>query len=83
MKYTSSEYTSGEWKRCGTEVWAGSKRICFGRGSYDVADTEERNANLNLVAAAPAMYEALKELEGRMALPFRAIKALAKAEGKT
>ena len=55
-------HTPGEWKRRGTEVWAGHRRICFGKGSYDVKDAQERDANLALVAAAPAMLAALKRL---------------------
>lgn len=60
---------------------------------HDCPSEEEAEANANLIAAAPDMYEALKEffklLEGDKAPKWRAIafydiakKALAKAEGR-
>ena len=95
------EYTKGEWRaeqgRGGDfNVFAGDFRptvICNTRQDISKLDYDEMKANANLIAAAPDMYKALKELvgildteEGRQetdsytSQPAR--EALAKAEGK-
>lgn len=46
-----AEHTKEPWRRAGTEIWAGSTRICFGRGAYDPKDAATRNANLRRIVA--------------------------------
>lgn len=89
------KHSRGPWKRHDDETYT----EILDKEGWLVADVflepicKEGNANANLIAAAPDMYEALKELfkllEGDKAPKWRAIafydiakKALAKAEGK-
>jgi len=90
------EYTKGEWKRYGRHI-----HINTNNTSDEIAGVlcpgwmprEEAQANAHLIAAAPDMYEALKEItelapRAMLKLPYAiqaveiAEKALAKAEGK-
>lgn len=74
------EYTKGKWY---PTILDGECRIIA-----DTEDTEEvicygvRHYNMYLIAAAPDMYEALKELVIHGCTSTKAEKALAKAEGK-
>lgn len=69
------EYTKGEWLRQGTTVYAlnklGYNRFYAGvfHGNTDteaITSEEELIANARLIAAAPEMYEALKECVMKM-----------------
>ena len=92
-------YTKGPWQVTGTTVFAGGdyrKLICE---AYDpdnrLHSTPVAEANASLIAAAPLLYDALKEAMAYIRLPEYALfvepgitleqklnKALAKAEGK-
>ena len=80
------EYTKGEWKLHPKHAW-----VMDDNGSVIANCTGHKNpeANANLVAAAPDLYEALKAMyEMCNIMPddtdyrVAARKALAKAEGK-
>ena len=89
------KYSKGDWKVIKDDF----RRIYIDTPTRSVASIQrqstEDEANARLIAAAPDMYEALKELIDHMTLPQNdihrpyladvkrlAIKALAKAEGK-
>ena len=79
-------FTKGEWRaeQSGTAIMAGGKRIAT---VNQVINRVEREAIAHLIAAAPMMYEALKELSGFKHLTDSTLgekikQALAKAEGK-
>ena len=76
------EYTKGEWTHEGDGL------IVAEDGKQIAAlTTRDREDNAHLIAAAPAMYEALKELED-LTKPYdrkaheRIIQAIREAEGK-
>ena len=84
------EYTKGEWK---SKMDATGERIILVDNDehLEVICRGVRHYNMNLISAAPDMYEALKKLriqylfEGQTAespLTKEVEKALAKAEGK-
>lgn len=86
---TETKHTPGPWQVCGTEIWAGRRRITIGRGAYDEKDAAVRNANARLISASPdllreailaverltALGDSVENLEGLRA-------AIAKAEGR-
>lgn len=55
-------HTQGPWRVAGSEIWEGPRRITMGRGAYDEKDRKTRDANALLIAAAPALYEALRSV---------------------
>ena len=57
------KHTKGPWKIVGSEIWAGSRRITIGHGSYDEKDRETRNANARLIASAPDMEVEIEHLK--------------------
>ena len=61
----ATQHTLAPWFSDGTvdncEVYADSRAICVLKGSPDCNTTEEL-ANINLIAAAPFLLEALEEL---------------------
>lgn len=67
-----TEYTNGR----------GQSQIAMATGAHNISD-EERNANANLIAAAPDLLDALKRcsklIEGEV--PSFVIDAIAKAQG--
>lgn len=58
-------YTPGPWRQNGLFIEGGSRpdqRICYAYGAYtDCADAEAK-ANARLIAAAPELLEALREI---------------------
>ena len=80
-------YTKGEWK-----AWRFSKhhnwKVSMGdRNEFlDLGMDDESEANAQLIASAPDMYEALKHAEKTLRqngiVPVLVIRALAKAEGE-
>ena len=86
-------YTKGEWKldNCGTAIFA-SNRLVANCGGYSLSQHEtetlaENKTNAHLIASAPDIYEALKEIINSETITSKdnfnkALKALAKAEGK-
>lgn len=64
----TTQHTPGPWKHiAGGEVWAGHRRITLGKGSYDEQDAKVRNANAQLIAAAPDLLDALAEIANLLA----------------
>jgi len=68
-----SKHTKGEWEKkvhswSDISVYAGEKLICTNSIREDATEdselelTIENEANMDLIAAAPVMYEALKKL---------------------
>lgn len=90
-----ANYTKGEWQTYLTDTLPDRWTICAGeKGERGIAKTvldnvippQEKEANARLIAAAPSMYEALKEMrrlynEESILSIQGAEKALAKAEG--
>jgi hypothetical protein len=89
-------YTKGEWEVMGvsivTSVRTANSRYLAPVAKIEALSQVEREANARLIAAAPDMYEALKELRDSIKEEFglataqldgyiKANKALAKAEG--
>lgn len=82
------EYTKGEWKVIPEMI--GKKLISYGVGtnSTDIAlmisrDLGKAEANAQLIAAAPDLYEVCKKVRMAYNIHFSELdKALAKAEGK-
>lgn len=56
-------HTPGPWRLAGTEIWAGPKRIAFGKGAYDEKDRAIQKANARLIAADPDLLEALEKAD--------------------
>ena len=88
------EYTKGEWKLITQPTPHLKDRFYVGTDNYILAETDTKG-NAHLIAAAPALYEALKEavqdydlLENsskieRASFPIEEIRqALAQARGK-
>ena len=56
----TEKHTPGPWRVVGSEVWGCRFRLADGRGTYDEKDRRRRNANAQLIAAAPELLEAAK-----------------------
>ncbi len=57
------EFTEGPWETIGEGVFStNDSEIVYGKYLSRSADPEERKANARLIAAAPAMFEALAEI---------------------
>lgn len=90
-----TKHTPGPWKLVGMEIWAGSKRVTMGKGSFDESDRACRKANARLISAAPDLLEAGKNILNFLEkyphqhsidiIDFQnqLKQAIAKAEGKT
>ena len=77
------KHTQGTWKARGRNVWSDNGRfICVvpisGAKVSEICEIEEAEANARLIASAPAMLEALRELvraddikKGRSAIKLR------------
>lgn len=90
-----TDYTKGEWKVSGSgkRVWVTHEDASVVPIAEIRGENEEAKANAHLIAAAPAMYEALKAIDvfGNRTeydlvlgtnVTAKIIKALSKAEGK-
>jgi len=64
-----SNFTPGPWEKKGNTIFGNGRRICDLLILYD-GDwqpwAEEQEANAHLIAAAPELYETLKELINRL-----------------
>jgi hypothetical protein len=68
-------HTPGPWRTTGLNVRAGDALICFATdhwyaeddGFYAFTDLAEKQANANLIAAAPELLASLVELESMVA----------------
>ena len=94
-----SKHTPGPWIARGTTVWADAEKPPMGHeiiaNTRTARGDEHDMSNANLIAAAPAMYEALKLARKKIEMwpeggnpeyfpEIKAIdKALAQAEGNT
>ena len=89
-KEKRATFTPGPWVAMGKAVYTESdnptREILWGGHNTRSASDEEKKANARLIAAAPAMYEVLREIE--MLMPHsKAVKhsglreVLAKVEG--
>lgn len=71
-KEKRATFTPGPWVAMGKAVYTESdnptREILWGGHNTRSASDEEKKANARLIAAAPAMYEVLQELEESMEL---------------
>ena len=71
-KEKHATFTPGPWVAMGKAVYTESdnptREILWGGHNTRSASDEEKKANARLIAAAPAMYEVLQELEESMEL---------------
>ena len=71
-KEKRATFTPGPWVAMGKAVYTESdnptREILWGGHNTRSASDEEKEANARLIAAAPAMYEVLQELEESMEL---------------
>jgi len=80
-------HTPGPWHTAGLNVRAGDALICYATNHWadDETPESERQANANLIAAAPELLSALERLVHPMAddedLTY-ALKIIAKAKGQ-
>ena len=90
---TKPTHTPTPWNTAGFEIWAGSKRITMGQGSFDEKDRSVRRANVRFIIRAvnshDAMVEALEsalteidKLPGRDGLGLKLASALKLAKGE-
>lgn len=87
----TAKHTPGPWKCVDPHVIRGPKNVVVAKTLDSKEGYEIKQANANLIAAAPAMYEAIKALivewnrhgccDSRDVV-YRAEQALAQAEGK-
>lgn len=89
------KHTPGPWEAVGTGVYAetpnGSREIIFSRHNTRSAEEPERRANARLIAAAPELYAALREMAFYFEVPLksplaarlqdRVLRALTSADG--
>ena len=67
--------TPGPWRHMGVYVFGGSgdQTVILGRAAYADVSFREAEANARLIAAAPDLYEALKEMRNACAAAMRVI----------
>lgn len=83
-----TKFTPGPWERDGLKIRVhGRGVICAVVARPQDGGTFDCQENASLIAAAPEMYEALKEVLESFAAPDAALekvqRALARAEGRT
>jgi len=86
----TTKHTPGPWKCIDPHVIRGPKNVVVAKTLDSKEGYEIKQANAHLIAAAPAMYEALRDCVGRLEAYYgdtypaviRGKQALAQAEGK-